>query len=381
VNVDRITSAGEFFAIKATVSFRSDPIEKWWGELILVDRSGNVRWAIERSYDQLPDFLLGDDGQLILSWNNDSLAQFERVSLDGTTERFSAYLALAAPDHDSVLPVLAQDIAHGVQGYGWLDLGSHAFRPFTHALDSTSYPYSGWSAPSGFVYASQEDEAVLVVETPKGATVARLASPTGGTTISSGDWALVTLGRTPQTWARVHLTTGEVWRVEEQLPAGLRYFTGQAPKIDGEGNLLENLRGDYAGGVYRSPDGKAWELVGESMNDIGGTMASDVAGTYVIEATTNETWTKPLDWPAAPAGAEAQLSGTHVQIARPANGVELIEGETSGMWSVGLSADGRCAAYWNSKTQTLNARDLVRQISYELIANASGSFAPVWSRR
>jgi hypothetical protein len=185
-----------------------------------------------------------------------------------------------------------------------------------------------------------------------------------------------------------------VWRVDvtagtiaEVSPAanGLHPFQYQdGPLLDDDGALLSELRGDYAGALYRSTDeGGSWAAIGADYRQVLAIAAEARGGTYVI-AGTNGRYGGETEWPAPPPGAAPTFDGAALQIVRPASGTRFVrEGEH---WPpAAISDDGRCVGWFDADStgaqrSKLVAYDAERGRSFDLAAGEARAalLGPVW---
>jgi hypothetical protein len=217
------------------------------------------------------------------------------------------------------------------------------------------------------------DDATVVVETPTERRAIPLPhaitqqSPWLPKVLLAGNWASV--GD-----LRVALDTATVETIAAPSN-GLRQFTNPCGlpllALEGDGSVLEPLRTDVLGGMYRSSDlGKSWTPIGESVSNVGEVGVTVSHGTYLVQGAV--TYCGDSGWPSPPAGQGAVLAGDSLQIVRPSLQRQRVL--TPDVFAPVVSNDGLCVAYTEEKMgggYALNVWDLQTDRTVEVVATSA----------
>jgi hypothetical protein len=298
------------------------------------------------------------------------------VSASGGAHTFPAWRPLASIAADGTVAAESfPSTADEPMKLGWLlpDGSFHAASgSWTSALVAERLVVDGLR----LVYLDTDD-ATLVVETPTERRAIPLPhaiapqSPWLPKVIVAGGWASVAdlrVALDPETVETIAAPSN-----------GLREFLDpcNVPQValEEDGSLLEPLRTDAVGGLYRSSDlGKSWTPIGESVSSVSEVGVTVSHGTYLVQAAV--TYCGDSSWPAPPPGQGAVLLGDSLQVVRPSLQRQRVL--TADMFAPVVSNDGLCVAYAEEKTgggHSLNVWDLQTDRTVEVLATSS-SFPP-----
>jgi hypothetical protein len=270
------------------------------------------------------------------------------VSAGGASSFFSGFYAVAAAAEDGTVQVQSRNATTGAaDAAGWLHPDG-SFHPLSAMPADPSRSTNLAVDGTRFVYLDG-DGTHLVVETQTDRRTIALPAAIPTDPMGLTPRQVLLRGR----WAvagdfRVDLDTATVETIA--APAnGLRPFapscSGAQRAVDDDGSLLEALRDDSVGGVYRSSDmGKTWTPVSAAAraSELG---SSPFRGTYLVRAA--DTYCGDWNWPQTPAGSAVALTDGVSQITRPALGRQRVFTLDAGLSPV-VTSDGLCAAYTRS---------------------------------
>jgi hypothetical protein len=370
--------------IAAQAVWTQDSLNDFRREEVLLDPRGRLVWSAARRGGVVGAMALSERGDLatLADGDKDGL----RVRADGTTEVLPGLLPAGEPGPDGSLlvrPAGSQDL----RDLGWARPGAEGVAPLARPLFKTATVPS-WSGDRVVYLGDVDGEPALVVEGAGEVKVVKVPAPAEDRDFLqvrvNGKAALVGRFWDPARVWRVDVTAGTIAEVSPAAN-GLHPFQYQdGPLLDDDGALLSELRGDYAGALYRSTDeGGSWAAIGADYRQVLAIAAEARGGTYVI-AGTNGRYGGETEWPAPPPGAAPTFDGAALQIVRPASGTRFVrEGEH---WPpAAISDDGRCVGWFDADStgaqrSKLVAYDAERGRSFDLAAGEARAalLGPVW---
>jgi hypothetical protein len=323
---------------------------------ILLDTSGAITWqraepngALET---ELTGVTLSPRGLVAEQVQKDDASSHivsdgvVRIGLDGTPQFFAGLHTLARANADGTMPVGAiTSTSEESMTLGWLHADGSLHRVSGTWTAASRYAFDGVR----FVYLDAEGTHVVVeTEADRHPIALPGARPAGERVAVAGHWAL--LGDD----LRVDLDTEHVESIAGP-PSGLRRMVGAQRSLEEDGSVLDALRDDDFGGVFRSADlGKTWQRIGGTTRLASELHTVGVNGTYVVGA--GMTFGGEQDWPEPPPGRPADLVGDGIEIVRPPTRLRILKQTWQG--PVVVSSDGLCVAYLDHPADRSNATTL-----------------------
>lgn len=299
------------------------------------------------------------------------------VTRDGAARQLAGWWLLGGPEAGGALP--ASTYGSDAPRAGWLD-GAGRFTPLAVPFPG-GVGQAAWNGARQVYLGDAGGATVVVAERP--GDVLRATLPDGvlapNLFIDGSQGRFTSLrwrgdAGADRMW-RFDTTTGELDELSLAAPPGLRPFQFAAPQLDDQGALLQALRDDYRGAIYRSTDGgRSYSPLGLTVADVLALGANARSGTYVI-AGSDDVYGGETMWAAAPPGETPDLDGRSLQLSRA--GGPSYQLPVVGEQAVALSSDGGCAAWWQSDTY---APPALRALDVQSGARATVMTAPTGSR-
>jgi hypothetical protein len=388
---NQVSARGDFIAAAASWSVNGSFAG---AELVLLDRSGALRWS--KTWDAATNRLtsgwfLNAQGIVALPLLDSQTRQFSDglvIDAAGKERAIPGAIPIAEATPDGSIPVTSRGSADGILHLGWMVPGSASLQPATYE------PFDRYSSHwptlinGRLVYLGKKDGvAALVSERPGDARAMTLPAATDGYAIidaTANGWALVVSSDfNVSSLVRINLTSGAVAPAVLPTTGGLRpvFATGatqspvffdpdgrQPPRLDVDGAIVAGLRDDAGGALYRATDGGTWTRLGESMSQIGDIAHLAHGGTHLLLGVA---W-QEVSFLAPTETGETDLVGGALQIVRSDGATQVLAdaAPVEGLAPVQLSADGKCAAYIavNDDVQALRSVDVERGHTFDLLA-------------